>query len=73
MLDAAQIAAVQGALGGMCAWPAVGNKEFCRNASSANMAVCSGNAEAVDRIRFDLRRFREEEGLTCSMGSTAAG
>jgi myo-inositol-1-phosphate synthase len=63
VLDGVRLEAVKPALSAMRPWPAVGNKDFCRNASGDNVVPVAGHVETVGRIRADLQRFREENGL----------
>ena len=63
VLDEAKISAAGDALSALKPWPAVGNEEFCRRVSGANVVAVEGHAAAVETIRADLRRFREEGGL----------
>ena len=51
------------ALNDMRAWPAVGNPEFCRNVTGANVVEAKGHREAVERIQGDLTRFKESQDL----------
>jgi myo-inositol-1-phosphate synthase len=63
VLEPAQIEAVKPTLVSQRPWPAVGSEEFCRNASGDNVLAVTGHRAAVEAIRSDLRRFREENDL----------
>jgi len=63
VLEPAQIEAVKPALVSQRPWPAVGSEEFCRNAKGENVVAVAGHAGAVEAIRSDIRRFREENSL----------
>ncbi len=63
VLDRDQSELVGPALAKMSPWPAVGSVDFCRNVDGANKVVANGHREAVERIRDDIRRYREESGI----------
>lgn len=57
-----QLEAVRPALSGVTPWPAVGDVSWCTNADGRHLVVASSRRAAVDRIREDLRAFREDVG-----------
>ncbi len=64
VLDREQAALVAPAMQRMKPWPAVGSVDFCKNVDGANKVVANGHREAVERIRDDIRRYREESGIS---------
>ncbi len=66
VLERDQLDAVRDALAAVRPWPAVGSAKYCRNIDGAAFAhrVVAGTArQAVEAIRADLRRFREDHAL----------
>lgn len=63
VLEPAQIEAVSGALQTIEPWPAVADPAYCRNAVGTNLLPIGPLRERVERIRADLRRFRETHRL----------
>jgi myo-inositol-1-phosphate synthase len=63
VLDPALIEAVASQMERIEPWPAVADPAWCRNAIGTNIAAIGPLRERVARIRDDLRRFREEQGL----------
>ena len=63
VLDGERLEAAKPVLAAIRPWPAFGNEEFCRKVSGSNVVAVSGNVEAVEEIRKDLRRFKEENDL----------
>lgn len=63
VLDRDQAASVGPALAGMSPWPAVGSLDFCRNVDGANKVDTKTHREAVERVRDDIRRYRESTGI----------
>ncbi len=63
VLDRDQSELVGPALRGMRPWPAVGSVDFCKNVDGANKVAAKSHREAVDRIRDDIRRYRESSGI----------
>lgn len=63
VLDHRQLQAVGEALGSVEPWPAVADAEFCRNVHGTNVVALDRLTDRVDRLRADLRAFREAEGL----------
>ena len=66
VLDRDQLAAARDALAAIRPWPAVGSARFCRNIDGEAFGhrVAAPNARAaVEIIRADLRRFRDEQQL----------
>ena len=63
VLDREQSEMVGPALSKMSPWPAVGSVDFCRNVDGANKVVTNGHREAVEHIRDDIRRYRQESGI----------
>ncbi len=63
VLDGEQAGIVAPALRGMTPWPAVGSVDFCKNVDGANKVAAGSHREAVDRIREDIRRYRETSGI----------
>ncbi len=63
VLDPALIEAVASQLQRIEPWPAVADPAWCRNATGSNVVAIGPLRERVARVRDDLRRFREEEGL----------
>ncbi|WP_375436721.1 inositol-3-phosphate synthase [uncultured Hymenobacter sp.] len=63
VLEPEQLVAAEKELSAIQPWPAVGNVRFCRNVTGVHqVAACDSNA-AVEAIRADLRRFRQEQEL----------
>lgn len=50
-------------LKGMKPWPAVGSTDFCANIDGGNKIAAKSHRDAVDIIRGDLSRFRQEQDL----------
>ena len=63
VLDRDQADLVGHALRSMKPWPAVGSVEFCRNVDGGNKVAAKSHREAVERIRDDIRRYREGSGI----------
>ena len=63
VLEGAQADVVAPALSGMKPWPAVGSVDFCKNVDGGNKVVAKSHREAVERIRDDIRRFRQDTGI----------
>jgi myo-inositol-1-phosphate synthase len=63
VLDREQAELVAPALRGMAPWPAIGSVDFCKNVDGANKVAAGSHREAVDRIRDDIRRYRETSGI----------
>ena len=63
VLDGEQTGMVAPALRGMTPWPAVGSVDFCKNVDGANKVAAGSHREAVDRIRDDIRRYRDSSGI----------
>src|ERR1700712_5434060 len=63
VLDREQAELVGPALSAMKPWPAVGSVDFCKNVDGANKVVAKSHRDAVDRIRDDIRRYREQSGI----------
>jgi len=63
VLDREQSEIVAPALQKMTPWPAVGSVDFCKNVDGANKVAANSHREAVDRIRQDIRRYRETSGI----------
>ncbi len=63
VLDREQAELVAPALSQMKPWPAVGSVDFCKNVDGGNKVVAKSHREAVDRIRDDIRRYRETSGI----------
>lgn len=63
VLDHDQAAMVGAALRAMTPWPAVGSVDFCKNVDGANKLAAKSHREAVDRIRDDIRRYRNSSGI----------
>ncbi|WP_375403831.1 inositol-3-phosphate synthase [uncultured Sphingomonas sp.] len=51
------------ALREMRPWPAVGSTDFCANIDGANKIAAPGHRAAVERIKDDLSRFKQEKRL----------
>ena len=62
VLDREQGVLVHDRLAAVTPWPAVGSVDFCRNVDGGNKLVATGHREAVERIRDDIRRYRERSG-----------
>ena len=62
VLDRDQTEQVEDKLAAMRPWPAVGNREYCRNVGGTN-AIAGGHREAVEHIRDDIRRYGAETGI----------
>ncbi|MEM1042852.1 MAG: inositol-3-phosphate synthase [Bacteroidota bacterium] len=63
VLSLQQYGAAEDALAAVTPWPAVGDERFCRGVTGAHVANCDSPSVAVDAVRADLRRFRDDEGL----------
>jgi myo-inositol-1-phosphate synthase len=63
VLGPSEIAATGPALSAMRPWPAIGDRDFCRNVGGDHRIVASSPRAAIDAIRHDLRRFRDEHEL----------
>ena len=63
VLEREQSELVGTALSNMKPWPAVGSLDFCKNVDGGNKIVAKSHREAVDRIRDDIRRYREDTGI----------
>ncbi len=63
VLTERQLDAAAPSLSEITPWPAVGNERFCRNIGGEHRAEAPSLEEAVEALRRDLRRFREEEDL----------
>jgi len=63
VLDREQAEVVAPALRGMKPWPAVGSVDFCKNVDGVNKIAAGSHRDAVDRIRDDIRRYRETSGI----------
>jgi myo-inositol-1-phosphate synthase len=63
VLGPTELAAAGPALSAILPWPAVGNRDFCRNIDGDHRILGTSPREAVDAIRCDLRRFRDEYEL----------
>ena len=59
VLDREQAELVGPALSGMKPWPAVGSLDFCKNVDGGNKVVANSHREAVDKIRENIRAYRE--------------
>ena len=51
-----------GALKSMKAWPAVGSRAHCKNITGNNV-MADGHRAAIEQIKGDLARFKDERGL----------
>ena len=63
VLDREQADVVAPALRAMKPWPAVGSVDFCKNVDGANKVAAKSHRDAVNRIREDIRRHREQTGI----------
>jgi myo-inositol-1-phosphate synthase len=63
VLDPALIEAVGSQLQHIEPWPAVADEAYCRNATGTNVVGIGPLRQRVARVREDLRRFKEAEGL----------
>ena len=63
VLDREQADLVAPALSAMTPWPAVGSVDFCKNVDGANKVAANSHREAVERIRDDIRRYRDSSGI----------
>ena len=63
VLDREQAALVAPALERMTPWPAIGSVDFCKNVDGANKVSAKNHREAVERIRDDIRRYRDSTGI----------
>jgi myo-inositol-1-phosphate synthase len=59
VLEREQAELVGPALSGMKPWPAVGSLDFCKNVDGGNKVVANSHREAVDKIRENIRVYRE--------------
>ena len=50
-------------LKGMRAWPAVGSTDFCANIDGGNKVAADSHRDAIELIRADMDRFRQEQDL----------
>ena len=62
VLENDQAEIVLPALSAMKPWPAVGSVDFCKNVDGANKIATKNHREAVERIREDIRKYRETSG-----------
>lgn len=51
-------------LRGMRPWKAVASDKFCRNIDGAHKIAAAGHRDAVERIADDLKRFRQDSGVS---------
>ena len=76
VLEPHQLAAVEAELSALQPWPAVGNVRFCRNVTGQHLLPVASHAAAVEAIRADLQRFRQEQGtervVVINLASTEA-
>ena len=63
VLDREQADMVSRPLSAMKPWPAVGSVDFCRNVDGANKVAVNSHREAVERIRADIRQYREDSKI----------
>ncbi|MGC2998102.1 inositol-3-phosphate synthase [Streptomyces sp. G35A] len=63
VLEPAQIEAAAPRLQRMRPWPAVADPAYCRAVTGAHVVAFDNPRERTGRIREDLRRFRDEQGL----------
>ncbi|WP_078063266.1 inositol-3-phosphate synthase [Solirubrum puertoriconensis] len=63
VLEPQQLAAADAELSALRPWPAVGNARFCRNVTGQHLLAVSSHAAAVEAIRADLGRFKDEQQL----------
>ncbi|TVT43443.1 inositol-3-phosphate synthase [Hymenobacter setariae] len=63
VLERHQMADVEDELKAIQPWPAVGNVRFCRNVTGQHLLKVESHAAAVEAIRANLQRFREEQDL----------
>ena len=63
VLDRDQAELVGPALAKMKPWPAVGSVDFCRNVDGANKIATNSHRAAVDKIRENIRDYREQSGI----------
>ncbi|GAA2281281.1 myo-inositol-1-phosphate synthase [Streptomyces ruber] len=63
VLDPAHIEAVAPQLQRLRPWPAVADPEYCRAVVGANVVAADGLRARTERIREDLRRFRDEQDV----------
>ena len=63
VLDRDQAEMVSTPLSGMKPWPAVGSVDFCRNVDGSNKVAVKSHREAVDCIRADIRRYRQDSKI----------
>ncbi|RDG37103.1 inositol-3-phosphate synthase [Streptomyces corynorhini] len=63
VLEPAQIEAAAPQLQRLSPWPAVGDPDYCRAVTGANVVPFDSPRERTEHIREDLRRFRDEQGL----------
>jgi myo-inositol-1-phosphate synthase len=63
VLGPSEIAATGPALSAIRPWRAVGDRDFCRNIGGEHRIVETSPRAAIDAIRHDLRRFRDEHEL----------
>ncbi|MFF9203863.1 inositol-3-phosphate synthase [Streptomyces sp. NPDC014986] len=63
VLEPAQIEAAAPRLQQLRPWPAVADPAYCRAVTGAHVVPLDSPRGRTERIREDLRRFREEQGL----------
>jgi len=63
VLDRDQAELVGPALSKMKPWPAVGSVDFCKNVDGTNKIAANGHREAVNKIRENIRQYRENSGI----------
>ena len=63
VLDREQSELVSPALSAMTPWPAVGSVDFCKNVDGVNKIAASSHREAVEKIRENIREYRQSSGI----------
>ncbi len=63
VLDREQAGLVEDKLAALRPWPAAGSRAYCQNIHGSN-TIKGGHREAVEQIRQDIRRYREDSGIT---------
>ena len=63
VLEAEQASLVAEPMSRIRPWPAVGSTDFCANVDGANKVVAGSHRGAVERIRQDIRDYRESTGI----------
>ncbi len=67
VLPAAQLAPAAPALARIRPWPAIVDREFCRNVDGVHRMAAETHRDRVETVRRDLRRFADDEQLDATV------